>query len=163
MHDGSYPPLGAEPDDRDNVDHDAAVKALADDVDRFHDAAEVAALASNYPTQSLLGDDRSLMGDERSLMAEVDESTHSGATSTAAAAVALRLPSPRVLVVPLTEPSGLPLPPIKSSPEASTPSRVKAIPKPDREVTKQADGKFYCEFPGCTEDSRVFSRKCEWR
>lgn len=44
----------------------------------------------------------------------------------------------------------------------SSPSRSKPIPKPDREVTKGEDGKFICTWPGCTEDVRVFSRKCEW-
>ncbi|KAI6244994.1 hypothetical protein HI914_06872 [Erysiphe necator] len=46
--------------------------------------------------------------------------------------------------------------------DSTSPSRSKPIPKPDREVTKREDGKFVCRWPGCTEDVRVFNRKCEW-
>lgn len=50
----------------------------------------------------------------------------------------------------------------EDSPTATTPSRIKAIPKPDREVTKNIEGKFVCTWPGCSEDIREFGRKCEW-
>lgn len=50
----------------------------------------------------------------------------------------------------------------EDSPTVTTPSRIKAIPKPDREVTKNADGKFVCVWQGCAEETREFSRKCEW-
>ncbi|KAK1833252.1 hypothetical protein QBC39DRAFT_254854 [Podospora conica] len=50
----------------------------------------------------------------------------------------------------------------ESSPIATTPSRLKAIPKPDREVTKNLDGKYVCSFADCTEEIREFGRKCEW-
>jgi len=50
----------------------------------------------------------------------------------------------------------------EDSPTATTPSRIKAIPKPDREVTKNADGKYVCVWHGCNEDIREFNRKCEW-
>ncbi|KAK0719931.1 hypothetical protein B0H67DRAFT_484330 [Lasiosphaeris hirsuta] len=52
--------------------------------------------------------------------------------------------------------------PKEDSPTVTTPSRIKAIPKPDREVTKNVEGKFVCTYPGCTEDIREFGRKCEW-
>ncbi|KAH7357900.1 hypothetical protein B0T11DRAFT_97546 [Plectosphaerella cucumerina] len=41
-------------------------------------------------------------------------------------------------------------------------ARTKCIAKPDREVHKQADGKFYCTFAGCIDEVQVFNRKCEW-
>jgi hypothetical protein len=50
----------------------------------------------------------------------------------------------------------------EDSPTVTTPSRIKAIPKPDREVTKNAEGKFVCIWQGCTEEVREFGRKCEW-
>lgn len=54
-------------------------------------------------------------------------------------------------------------PPKEDSPAATTPQRVKAIPKPDRTVVKNADGKYVCSWPGCTEETREFGRKCEWK
>jgi hypothetical protein len=42
-------------------------------------------------------------------------------------------------------------------------SRVKPIPKPDRDVVKQPDGKFHCPLDECKEEVRAFSRKCEWK
>ncbi|KAK3946050.1 cell wall transcription factor ACE2 [Diplogelasinospora grovesii] len=41
------------------------------------------------------------------------------------------------------------------------PHRIKAQ-KPDREVTKNQNGKFVCTWPGCPEEIKEFSRKCEW-
>ncbi len=55
------------------------------------------------------------------------------------------------------------LPPKDESPAPSTPSRTKAIPKPEREVRKNAQGVYECSWPECTEDTKEFSRKCEWR
>jgi hypothetical protein len=51
----------------------------------------------------------------------------------------------------------------KHESDASSPGRSKPIPKPDREVTKDANGRFYCSWPGCTEEVKDFGRKCEWR
>jgi len=51
----------------------------------------------------------------------------------------------------------------ENSPIVTTPSRLKAIPKPDREVTKNMDGKYVCSWPGCTEEIRECGRKCEWK
>ncbi|KAK4192939.1 cell wall transcription factor ACE2 [Podospora australis] len=48
------------------------------------------------------------------------------------------------------------------SPTATTPQRSKAIPKPQREETKNNEGKFVCTYLGCMEDVREFGRKCEW-
>lgn len=41
--------------------------------------------------------------------------------------------------------------------------RIKAVPKPNRVAVKNADGKFICDYDGCEEEVREFSRKCEWR
>lgn len=49
-----------------------------------------------------------------------------------------------------------------SSPPAS-PGRSKPVPKPQREVTKLDNGRFYCDWPNCTEEIKDFGRKCEWR
>lgn len=46
--------------------------------------------------------------------------------------------------------------------DAQSPGRSKPIPKPDREVTKGEDGRLVCTWPGCTEEVRIFNRKCEW-
>lgn len=51
----------------------------------------------------------------------------------------------------------------EDSPTATTPQRIKAIPKPDREVTRNLDGKFICTWPGCAEEPKEFTRKCEWK
>lgn len=51
----------------------------------------------------------------------------------------------------------------KSESDAPSPGRSKPVPKPDREVTKDANGRFYCGWPGCTEEVKDFGRKCEWR
>jgi hypothetical protein len=53
------------------------------------------------------------------------------------------------------------LPPKEES-DAPSPGRSKPIPKPDREVTKGDDGRFLCNWAGCTEEVRSFNRKCEW-
>jgi hypothetical protein len=49
------------------------------------------------------------------------------------------------------------------APVAPTSARLKLIPKPDREVSKHPDGKFYCAWNGCAEASQGFNRRCEWR
>lgn len=51
----------------------------------------------------------------------------------------------------------------EESPTATTPQRIKAIPKPDREVTRNMEGKFVCTWPGCADEPREFVRKCEWK
>jgi hypothetical protein len=51
----------------------------------------------------------------------------------------------------------------KSESDAPSPGRSKPVPKPDREVTKDANGRFYCNWAGCTEEVKDFGRKCEWR
>lgn len=50
----------------------------------------------------------------------------------------------------------------KDEEEVPSPGRSKPVPKPDREITKDANGRFYCTWPGCTEETKDFNRKCEW-
>ncbi|KAK5662995.1 hypothetical protein OQA88_6409 [Cercophora sp. LCS_1] len=70
-------------------------------------------------------------------------------------------PEPQLnLAAEVLPPSSLPVK--EDSPTAITPTRIKPIPKPDREVTKNGDGKFVCTFPECTEEVKEFGRKCEW-
>ncbi|KAI9055517.1 hypothetical protein LZ554_000465 [Drepanopeziza brunnea f. sp. 'monogermtubi'] len=52
--------------------------------------------------------------------------------------------------------------PTKDEEDTLSPGRSKAIPKPDREVTKGGDGRFVCTWAGCTEEVQSFTRKCEW-
>ncbi|WYZ41380.1 hypothetical protein EsH8_V_000275 [Colletotrichum jinshuiense] len=144
MHDGSYPPIG-DPDHDHNGDPTAQ-----------YQASDVPDLASYNPGASMLTDDRSLMpdglGDDSVGVPDATRLDLSAPPSLAS------LPSNLPPALPEPLPSNN-----KDDGEASTPSsRVKCIPKPEREVTKQPDGKFYCTFPGCTEETQVFTRKCEW-
>lgn len=43
------------------------------------------------------------------------------------------------------------------------PRRSNPIPKPDRPVTKNEHGQYECRYEGCTESTRTFNRKCEWK
>ncbi|CAL3972701.1 unnamed protein product [Diplocarpon coronariae] len=52
--------------------------------------------------------------------------------------------------------------PVKDGEEALSPGRSKPVQKPFREETKGDDGRFLCNWVGCTEDVRSFNRKCEW-
>lgn len=49
------------------------------------------------------------------------------------------------------------------SENGASPGRSKPVPKPIRETTKDTNGRFYCNWPGCTEDVKDFGRRCEWR
>ena len=140
MHDGAYPNLG---DDNDR-DHAADLGH-----DRYTDH-EGMPVFNAAPT--MIDDERDLVGDE----------------SPMAQGAVLDLPMVKATtpqdvesdqhiktVAPPLAPMDQPTPP----PSA----RIKAIPKPDREVSKQADGRFYCSWPGCTDEKQVFARRCEWR
>lgn len=43
------------------------------------------------------------------------------------------------------------------------PRRSNPIPKPDRPITRNEDGQYVCQYPGCTEVIKTFNRKCEWK
>jgi hypothetical protein len=154
IHDGAYPP-----------------DPTGDPNDRYADADE-SDLGPFNPPPPMLGDDRSMLSDDRGLLVDASATVPDGSSLDISVGV------PKSLTAELQEAvDGLhdvlhnhasadkaspevPTP----SPEATTPSsRVKPIPKPDRDVAKNADGKYYCNFQGCTEDNQVFSRKCEWR
>ncbi|OLN86468.1 Transcriptional factor SWI5 [Colletotrichum chlorophyti] len=172
MHDGSYPPIG-DPDHDHNVDPTSQ-----------YQATDVPELASYNPSPSMLEDDRSLLPDglddnsidvsdatrldlsappplaslPANLPPNLSTNLSSNLSSNLSANLAASLPANLSPTLPEPLPSNH-----KDDAEASTPSsRVKCIPKPEREVTKQPDGKFYCTFPGCTEETQVFTRKCEW-
>lgn len=49
-----------------------------------------------------------------------------------------------------------------SQKDPESPGRSKPVPKPDRPVTKDTDGRFVCNWPGCEEAVKHFNRKCEW-
>ncbi|KAH8671436.1 hypothetical protein BX600DRAFT_459047 [Xylariales sp. PMI_506] len=66
-------------------------------------------------------------------------------------------PAPATPQAPVTLPT-----PKDDHHELPTPQRSKPIPKPDRDVKKNAQGKFLCTYPACTEEVREFNRKCEW-
>ncbi|KAI1179290.1 hypothetical protein F4777DRAFT_575321 [Nemania sp. FL0916] len=40
--------------------------------------------------------------------------------------------------------------------------RMKPIPKPQRPIVKNAEGKFICTWHSCTATTKEFLRKCEW-
>ncbi|KAI0538849.1 hypothetical protein GGR58DRAFT_466962 [Xylaria digitata] len=40
--------------------------------------------------------------------------------------------------------------------------RMKPIPKPQRQIVKNRDGKFICTWHDCSATVKEFSRKCEW-
>lgn len=72
---------------------------------------------------------------------------------------------------PLTPATAAPSPPPpqqhpqeqkSSTTPAPSSGRIKPIPKPVRQATKNAEGKFVCMWPGCAEDIKEFGRKCEW-
>lgn len=144
IHEGTYPALGDEHDHGDHGDHGA---------DQRYTDSEVAEHLSHYTADaSLLGDDRGIMGDDEGGAQDATR-LDLGATFPSPIAVSLHAPS---IPDPMSE-SKEPSPGI-----GSPPSRVKPIPKPDRDVVKQADGKFHCPLDDCKEDVRAFSRKCEW-
>ena len=148
IHDGPYPNLG-DPEQPDEATGRFPSPPDIDGLPRFGGGGS-----------SMLPDERSLTVEERALI--VDDPVSGGD------ATALDLASPPAL--PTTMESLLPEPAedgaeLKDDSADGPPSsmRQKGVPKPEREVTKQADGKFYCVFPGCTEEVKKFSRKCEWR
>lgn len=52
--------------------------------------------------------------------------------------------------------------PHKADEDGGSPGRSKALMKPVRELVKGEDGKYLCNWVGCTEEIRSFGRKCEW-
>ncbi|KAL2160615.1 hypothetical protein VTH06DRAFT_1303 [Thermothelomyces fergusii] len=94
--------------------------------------------------------------------AVVNELATTVATFTAPHSQFVDTPEPPRLDLPAAPSTAATSPPKEESPNATTPQRVKAIPKPDREVTRNLEGKFICTWPGCSEEPKEFTRKCEW-
>ncbi|KAM0333387.1 hypothetical protein ACHAQA_002048 [Verticillium albo-atrum] len=145
MHDPSYPPIG-------DPDHDHDVDARL-----RYTSPDVSGLDAYNPSTSMLGDERSIMSD--ALAGEAVMVSEAGEMTLPSAPVLPSLPS---LTSTIPIPDTLPSNDRDDGDQGASSLRSKCIPKPDREVQKQADGKFYCTFPGCTEDTQVFGRKCEW-
>lgn len=147
IHEGAYPPMG------DEHDHGA---------DQRYSDNDVAEQLSHYTEAGMLPDDRDVMDDDRGMMHDdpgvVDDGTRldlSGPGFSSPIHVSL-------------QPPGLPesLSDTKNESTAgpdSPPMRSKTMTKPEREVVKQADGKFHCPLADCKEEIQSFSRKCEWK
>lgn len=144
LHEGSYPNIGD--DDNNDREHNSE--------DHFPDAD---GLANFNPPPAMLEEERALIRDE-SPAPEAPLDLPVAKQVTPPSMVEVEKPAAKT-ATPLQTHSKSPTPPLTSS------GRMKAmaIPKPEREISKQADGKFYCSFVGCTEEKQVFSRKCEWR
>ncbi|KAJ3560879.1 hypothetical protein NPX13_g9152 [Xylaria arbuscula] len=69
-------------------------------------------------------------------------------------------------LAPTTPPNHYSSPPAASDGKSGTPKtaqpRMKPIPKPQRQVVKNCDGKFICTWDGCNAPIKEFSRRCEW-
>lgn len=146
INEGAYPPMGDE--------HDHA--------DQRFTERDVAEQLSHYTTEAgMLPDDRDVIGDDRGMLPEdaaaVQDAARIDLATTFPSPVPVQLPHPQLSAVAF-QPSKDPSPGAESNS-----SRPKSIPKPDRDVSKQEDGKFHCPLDECKEDVRAFSRKCEWK
>jgi hypothetical protein len=152
INEGAYPPMA------DEHDHDHDHSHVADQ--RFTDN-DVAEQLSQYTTEAnMLPDDREVLGDDRGLLPD---------DATAVQDAQLDLPdgfeSPIEVTLQAPHMSD-PLPDSKDpSPSIGSPpsGRSKGIPKPERDPVKLPDGKFHCPLEDCKEDTRAFTRKCEWK
>lgn len=178
IHEGAYPPIGDE--------HDHGVEQRFTDNDVAEQLSHYTAEASLLPDdrgvmgddRGVMGDDRGVLGDDRGVMGDdqgvLGEDRGMMPEDAVAVQEATRLdldhtsfPSPMQddmqtphLGDPLV-PDDKEVSPDTGSPPSST--RIKPIPKPDREAIKQPDGKFHCPLDDCKEDVRAFTRKCEWK
>lgn len=96
----------------------------------------------------------------------VDYTTSAGATlnlASPATAVAEQESPPTANDLVSAQISSAQMAPMASN-QMTSRQLAKAIPKPDRAITKNADGsKFICTFNGCGDKIREWTRKCEWR
>lgn len=152
ISEGAYPSMGD--------DHDHHEQRYTDN--------DVAEQLSHYTREaSMLPDETDVMGDDQGLLADDPHDPHSAVVDDGTQLEDLGVDTfPSPLPVSLPSPS-LPDPAsaLKSeSPREESPTpRPKGMPKPDRDVSKQDDGKFHCPLPDCKEDVQAFSRKCEWK
>lgn len=61
------------------------------------------------------------------------------------------------LVSPLNFPDG------KTGAPKNTQTRMRPVPKPERTVVQNPEGKFICTWHNCSSPIKEFRRKCEWR
>ncbi|KAI0972376.1 hypothetical protein F4678DRAFT_59078 [Xylaria arbuscula] len=55
-----------------------------------------------------------------------------------------------------------PAPDVKGGTPKNAQPRMKPIPKPERQIAKNREGKFICTWHDCNAAIKEFSRKCEW-
>ncbi|PNY26840.1 Uncharacterized protein TCAP_03232 [Tolypocladium capitatum] len=158
LQEGAYPPIGDEHDHHHAADQRFTDSDVAEHLSHY--TADASMLADE---REVLGDGRNVLADDRGIMSddagEVQDTTRLDLGSTGfPSPIQVSLPDPRSI------PDGLPerKDPSPGVGSPSLASRIRPIPKPDRDVTKQADGKFHCPLSDCREDLRAFSRKCEW-
>ncbi|KAI1125173.1 hypothetical protein F5Y10DRAFT_14122 [Nemania abortiva] len=69
-------------------------------------------------------------------------------------------------LAPTTPPNGLASPlgfaETKTGAPKSTQPRMKPIPKPQRQIVKNREGRFVCNWHDCHAAVKDFARKCEW-
>lgn len=148
---------------------EGAYPSMGDDHDHHHEQRytdnDVAEQLSHYTREtSMLPDETDVLGDDRVLLVDEPHTTVVDDATQLEDLTVDAFPSPlRVASLP---PPSLPDPAsvLKSeSPREDSPTlRPKGMAKPDRDVSKQDDGKFHCPLPDCKEDVQAFSRKCEW-
>lgn len=147
IHEGAYPPID------DDQDHGAE--------NRYTDN-DVAEQLSHYTAEAAMLPDRDVMGEDRDILPQDGNDVHDASRldlSSAGFASPIQVPLGNNSISDQLPDSKEPSPGTDSSPS----SRIKPIPKPNRNVAKQIDGKFHCPLDECKEDMKAFSRKCEWK
>ncbi|KFH45031.1 hypothetical protein ACRE_041410 [Hapsidospora chrysogenum ATCC 11550] len=144
-----------------NFIHEGAYPSMGDEHDQRYTDSDVAEQLSHYTTEAgMLPDDRDVMGHDRGMMPDdsgvVDDTTR---LDLGVEGFSSPMQAP---VQPPQVPDQLPESKDTSPSAESPPSRAKGMSKPERDVVKQADGKFHCPLADCKEEVRAFSRKCEW-
>lgn len=170
IHEGAYPPIGDEHDHDHDHDHAADQRYTDSDVAEHlsHYTADPSILADEREVlgdgRDVLGDDRGVLGDDRGIMSDdagaVQDATRLDLGGPTGFSSPMQVPLPDPPSMPDTLPESKDPSPGVGSPSSA--SRIRPIPKPDRDVAKQSDGKFHCPLSDCREDLRAFSRKCEW-
>ncbi|KAI1142583.1 hypothetical protein F5Y05DRAFT_371567 [Hypoxylon sp. FL0543] len=59
---------------------------------------------------------------------------------------------------PLSPPETVATPKADSNP----PAKTRSMTKPQRPVTQNKEGLYYCDYPGCDEETKKWKRKSEW-
>lgn len=95
-----------------------------------------------------------------SLMGPDDPDSHFNLSPTVS--VPSSLPAATALQVGLAAPPAPPSP-TRTHPSPSPAPRQKLLTKPEREATKNLDGKYECTWEGCTEEVKTFARRCEYK